>query len=315
MSLQSIIDIVDDIQAISACLFRLRHNRFTMSTNKKPSFSSITVPAHRPRVASRHNNIKQVYCDVFMVRGKMLSTPSRSLFERLFLYYSRTMTIVRSQHSNGDYELTLINTIRLNEKELVRLAELGQIKHVVRLGAFHGVDDAFYVQGYNAKYWVVKGMTNALGLDVEPEILASENLPIPGAKLFSFDHLNYPEAIVVLSPTEERSGVAITVDAIQNHTSIFDLDNSPLVSLVIWRIGLTGPARLGPIWMRNQIPGSNDNSDKPAQHNKGQLAEFFRPQFERLLSNYDFDMLMPGHGWPIHTGAKQAIKASMDRQL
>jgi len=44
----------------------------------------------------------------------MRSTKARPLCERLFLYYSRTMTIVRQKASDGTYELTLINTIRLN---------------------------------------------------------------------------------------------------------------------------------------------------------------------------------------------------------
>ena len=197
-------------------------------------FATVTVAADQPRSAARHSKIKRIDDDLYMVRGKMPSTPSRSLFERMFLYYSRTMTIVRRTNDEGSDELTLINAIRLNDKTLAKLSELGEIKHVVRLGAFHGVDDAFYVQRYPAKYWVLDGMTSAPGLETKPQLLSENNLPIPGSQLFSFQGINYPEAILILPPTANTQSVAITTDAIQNHTSIFDIDNSPLVSLAIW---------------------------------------------------------------------------------
>lgn len=283
-----------------------------------PHFATLTVPANQPRAAARHSKISQVSDDIYMVRGKMPSTPSRPLFERILMYFSRTMTIVRRKNEAGNYELTLINSIRLKDKALAQLAELGEIKHVVRLGSFHGVDDAFYLQRFSATYWVVEGMKNAPGLAVEPQILSQSNLPIKGSQLFNFENLVYPEAIIILPPTTQRAGVAVTTDAIQNHTSIFDIDNSPLVSLAIWRIGLVGKARLGPIWMRDQVPANNDAASLgalTAQAKKQNMVEFFHPQYERLLSQHDFDMLMPGHGWPIMHGAKEAIQTSMDNQL
>ena len=93
-------------------------------------------------------------------------------------------------------------------------------------------------------------MKNAIGLKVEPEILSEENNPFANGEVFNFDNLPYPEAIIILSPTPQRAGIAITTDSIQNHRSVFDIDNSPLVSLAIWRISLVGPARLGPIWLK-----------------------------------------------------------------
>lgn len=278
-------------------------------------FATLTIPADQHRPAARHSQIENVDNDVYIVRGKMPSTPSRPLFERVFLYYSRTMTIVRRKNNDGIFELALINTIRLNDKTLAKLSKLGEIRNVVRLGAFHGVDDAFYVQRYDATYWVVDGMTSALGLNVKPELLAENNLPIPGAQLFSFHKLTYPEAIIILPPTGQTAGMAITTDAIQNHTSIFDIDNSPLVSLAIWCIGLVGRARLGPIWMRDQVPTGISTEAYSTQEKRTNMVAFFRPQYESLLANYDFDMLIPGHGWPIYKGAKEAIKASIDQQL
>lgn len=286
-----------------------------MPKTKTPHLATLTVAADQPRAAARHSKIQHVSDDIYMVRGKMPSTRSRPLFERLFLYFSRTMTIVRRKNNAGDYELTLINSVRLNDKALAQLTELGDVKNIVRLGSFHGVDDAFYIQQYGAKYWVVDRMKHASGLVVQPEILSKINLPVAGAELFSFDDLPYPEAIIILPPTGQRGGVAITTDAIQNHTSIFDIDNSPLVSLAIWRVGLAGTARLGPIWMREQTPKNTADIDLTTIEKKSNMVAFFKPQFNRLLRQYDFDLLMPGHGWPIYQGAKAAIQSSLDMQL
>jgi hypothetical protein len=158
-------------------------------------------------------------------------------------------------------------------------------------------------------------MTSAPGRETKPQLLSENNLPIPGSQLFSFQGINYPEAILILPPTANTKGVAITTDAIQNHISIFDIDNSPLVSLAIWRIGLVGIARLGPIWMRDQVPLEISPKAMPTLEKKSNMIALFRPQYESLLAQFDFDMLMPGHGWPITSGAKEAIKVSMEQQL
>ena len=291
-----------------------------MPNTDTPHLATQTVHADHPRKAARHGKIQQVFDDVFIVRGRMPSTPSRPLFEKLFLYYSRTMTIVRHHSDNGEPELTLFNTVRLNDHALADLAKLGCVKHVVRLGSFHGVDDAFYINQFQATYWVVDGMSHADGLRVTPEVLCTDaqgGLPIPGSNLFNFEELLYPEAIYLLAATQNRPAIAITTDSIQNHTGIFDIDNSPLVSLGIWRIGLVGEARLGPIWLREQTPSSQAatpiSGGRPAS--RRDVSEFFKPQFERLLADYEFDALIAGHGWPLRTGAKAAIKRSIGDQL
>ena len=113
----------------------------------------------------------------------------------------------------------------------------------------------------------------------------------------------------------DRPGVAITTDAIQNHRTIFDIDNSPLVSFAIWKIGLAGLARLGPIWLREQALSPSDKNELSSGDKKQKVSNFFKPQFERLISDYDFETLVPGHGWPIQTNAREAIRKSIASQL
>jgi hypothetical protein len=158
-------------------------------------------------------------------------------------------------------------------------------------------------------------MVGAPGLSAEAENLSDSTLPVAGARLFSFDKPTYPEAIIVLRKTAKRLGVAITTDSIQNHRTIFDINNSPLVSLAIWRIGLAGKARLGPIWLREQAQGNSIKEGLSGPQRKQQMIEFFKPQFQRLLLDFDFDLLVPGHAWPIYQHAQQAIQSSIDTQL
>ena len=87
-----------------------------------------------------HDPIEQIADDVFMARG--------SIKLNSIIRISRNMAIVRQGN-----ELTLVNPIRLNEAELGRLEALGTVKHVMRLGAFHGCDGPFYMARYSRAFW------------------------------------------------------------------------------------------------------------------------------------------------------------------
>ena len=102
-----------------------------MSNNtKQPHFSVLTVPADDLLPASRHGKIEQLTDDVFFVRGRMPTTPKRPLFARLFLHFSRTMTIVRHLNEQGSYELTIFNSLRLSNQGLEELNKLGKVRGV-----------------------------------------------------------------------------------------------------------------------------------------------------------------------------------------
>ena len=279
-----------------------------------PEFAKISVPADQPRPAARHSKVMHVTGDIYMVRGRMKSTKARSLFERLFLHYSRTMTVIRRDNGKGGYDLTLINTIRLNEGGLAQLQKLGRIAHVVRLGSFHGVDDTFYLDRFGAQYWVVADMEHAPGFAGDFQTMSPTHLPIADAGYFAFESIKFPEAVIILPATADRAAMAITTDSIQNHTGALDIDNSLLVSLAIRKIGLIGEARLGPIWMRDQVEYTGEALTDGAAK-RAQMIACLRPQYEALIADFEFDTLMPGHGWPIYSGARQAIAKSIEDQL
>ena len=84
-----------------------------------------------------HDEMIEIMPDIYYVRGL-------ARFETTFTAeFSRNMYVI---NDNGN--LTLVNTIRLDEEWLKKLDALGDVKHVVRLGAFHGRDDAFYIDRY-----------------------------------------------------------------------------------------------------------------------------------------------------------------------
>lgn len=132
-----------------------------------------------------HGPLQEIFPNIFFVTGT-----NKTTYEGFDYQFSRNMVVVRE----GD-ELTLINTVRLTDDGITALDRLGTVKHVLRIGAFHGRDDAFYRDRYKASYW-------------EP---GEGNLPI-NATAFLFEG-NEKEAALVLP---QNGGILITCDAIQN---------------------------------------------------------------------------------------------------
>ena len=103
-----------------------------------------------------HGDLEKIGTDAFMVRGSIKINP--------LMRISRNMGIIREEN-----ELTLINPIRLNKKTEEKLKDMGEVKNIIRLGAFHGVDDPYYVNNFKAQFWSQPGGTtyNEPILDIE----------------------------------------------------------------------------------------------------------------------------------------------------
>ncbi len=114
------------------------------------------MPTYSP--AWPHTAIKEIFPDIFFVMGM-----NKTNYDGTDLQHSRNMVIVRDNN-----QLSLINTVRLNDSGLAALDALGKVENIIRIGAFHGRDDAFYLDRYQAKLWAIKGMdTNNHVIDVE----------------------------------------------------------------------------------------------------------------------------------------------------
>src|SRR5579859_3169060 len=89
--------------------------------------------------------LTQVFDDVWWAWGTVRFGPGIS--------FSRNMTIVRERG-----ELVVVHPVMMPEAEQAKIEALGPIKHIVRLGAFHGMDDPLYVKRYAPAVWAPRGV-------------------------------------------------------------------------------------------------------------------------------------------------------------
>lgn len=195
--------------------------------------------------ALNHGSIKEVFDNVFFVTGAM-----ETVLMDMEWQFSRNMTIVRDEN-----RLIIINSIRLNDDALAELDKLGEVTDVIRLGALHGRDDAFYVERYNAQYWGMSGFDNKAGLKVN-ELSPEAKLPIKDASLFQFTTTKIPESILLL---QREGGIAIACDALQNWLAPdqYFCDSS---TERMQQMGFFTAANVGPVWLQAAEPAADDFS-------------------------------------------------------
>jgi len=224
-----------------------------------------------------HGDLQSAFPEVFYVVGT-----NKTRHVGIDLQTSRTMTVLRQ---NG--ELTLVNTVRLDEGGLRKLDALGRVRHIVRLGAFHGRDDAFYHDHYGAALW---GLSRAVGPDDRPvdrELVAGGEFPAHDGRVFVFETARFPEAALLL-PRE--GGILITCDAVQNWTHV-DRFFSEETGALFRAQGLIGPANIPSTWRGACQPD---------------VADF------RRLIELPFRHLITGHGEPLREEAKRLLEARIE---
>ena len=215
-----------------------------------------------------HDPLKEIFEGVYLAHGSIRIGPA--------IRISRNMVIVRSGN-----ELTLINPIRLDDGELRRLDELGRVKHVIRLGDFHGMDDTFYVDTYGAEFWCQAGQST-YGLPKPDRVIDSGSAPpITNAEFFLFERALFPEAALLL----RDHALLITADSLQylRDWSYTTLPARIVMRFIGFRLGLV----IGGPWLRRVTPKGGS----------------MKPDFDRLLK-LDFDNLVSAHGSLLRGGAK-----------
>ena len=202
--------------------------------------------------------IREVLPGIFFVTGQMVIGA-----EEEAMHFSRNMTIVL----DGD-DLTLINTMRLDEMGLAALDELGTVRNVVRLGAHHGRDDAFYLDRYQAAFWAMPGMEFARGERITNLLSADSPGPCANSSVFTFDSVSKPEAILRL---DRHDGTLVTCDSLQNFLGADEFFNA-IATERMQAGGFLRPANIGPGWRTATDPKSED------------FARLKQLQFEHVLS-------------------------------
>jgi hypothetical protein len=202
--------------------------------------------------------------------------------------FPRNMTIIRE-----DDALVVVHPVMLPERQQAELDALGKVEHIVRLGDFHGMDDARYQERYGAQLWAPRGAVHHEGTRVDHELVAGGETPFAGGSLHGFAGARSPELVLHLP---RHGGVLHTCDSVQNW------ERSPpgislLGRLMAKMIGFGGRACVGPPWRRACEP-------KDGPH--------FGPSFRALLE-LDFRHLLSAHGPPILDTAKQDLRTSVER--
>lgn len=226
-----------------------------------------------------HDPITQLFDNVYLAHGSIKIGPGMRM--------NRNMVIIQD-----GTDLCLINPVRLNDDELKKLEALGTVRHVIRLGDFHGLDDHFYVDRYKADFWCQPGQDTYKTPVPRHVIGATTAPPVSNAEFFVFEEAMFPEAALLL----KQHKLLITTDSIQfwpdwSYTSL-------LTKFVLWLMGFRLTLLIGGPWLKRVTPKG------------GSLL----PEFERLLS-LDFEHLVAAHGQLLKHQAKPMLKAAMARSF
>lgn len=224
-----------------------------------------------------HDELKLLYPDVYLLHGSIRMGPGMRM--------NRNMVVLR----NGR-DLTLVNPVRMDDDGLAKLDQLGDVKQILRLGDFHGLDDRFYVDRYECDFWAQDGQDTYKLPKATRTITSTTEAPLPNSEFFIFESAKYPEAALLL----KDHGLLITTDSVQYHAdwSYFSWLTKSAFKLLGFKIGMN----IGPPWVKRVTAEGSS----------------LKPDFEKLLL-LDFDSVIAAHGSLLKTGAKEAIAGEIRR--
>lgn len=232
---------------------------------------------HSYAPAYAHDSLIEIFPNIYLLRG--------SIHMGFGLRMNRNMIVIKQ---NSD--LTLINPVRMSTAGLNQLNQLGHVKNVIRLGDFHGLDDQFYIDTYQAHFWSQSNHTNYPELSPNTSINTSTVSPIHDSEIFIFETALYPEAALLIKSVK----LLITTDSVQ-YWSDWKYMSFP-TKIILWLMGFRVGLFLGGPWLKRVTP-----KDKNLESD-----------FEQLL-NLEFEHLVAAHGTVLMTNAKQQLMEVVKR--
>jgi hypothetical protein len=226
-----------------------------------------------------HGGITEVFPNIFYVMGTNITQHNNIEFQ-----HSRNMIIIREQN-----KLALINTVRLNEEGLKALDSLGQVEKVIRIGAFHGRDDSFYLDRYKAKLWALREMQHQNNRPADVLLETQGEMPFADCSLFIFETSKQPEGILHLS---QEGGILVTCDSIKNWIAA-DPYFSETSAKLYQEQGFFGRATVSKVWQ--------------------EACQVQLSDFERLKS-LKFKHLLSAHGEPLLNEAYEAVSQTIKKE-
>jgi hypothetical protein len=228
-----------------------------------------------------HGKITQLFTNIFYVMGTNIITHDAQV-----LQYSRNMIIIRH---DGD-QLSLINTVRLDDAGLADLDALGIVKNVIRIGAFHDRDDSFYLSHYPAaKLWALKDMEHKHGRTADYLLKLNGEMPFTTCSFIPFDTSKFPEGVLHI---DQEGGILITCDSIKNWVSADPFFSSES-AISYEKQGFFGVATISSIWKN--------------------ACEVQASDFKKLTS-LKFNHLLSAHGEPLLDQAYEAVTKTIEKE-
>lgn len=229
--------------------------------------------------ASPHGAIEEIFEDFFWLQG---SVTIESVSPDVQI--NRNMVVLREGGA-----LTVIGAVRLSDEGEAALDALGKVESVIRIGANHGMDDAYYVARYGAAFWCPAGSVRYPEPPPQHYLRVGGPLPFTGGTVFAFENIELPEAAILL---RREGGILITSDSLQHWKDWGRC--SPAACKFLDQMGFSTTTLVGPVWMRRLTPEGGS----------------MKPDFERLLG-LDFKHHIGAHGAPCignaHALAKIAV--------
>lgn len=246
-----------------------------MSTEKSGKIRSGGFKSSR---GTRFGKLERVFDDVWWTWGTTRFMPG--------VVFPRNMSIIR----RGD-ELTVIHPVMMPDDVQREIEDLGTIRHIVRLGAFHGMDDGLYVERYQPTVWAPADVNQAPGVTTDHVLKPGCELPFEDATIFEFEASKASELTLVY---RRHGGILFTCDSIQSWETT---ESCSLLGGVMARVmGFRGRVCIGPGWRKLCEP------EPPG----------FGPEFHALLE-HDFAHLISGHGKPVKKTAKADLRERVNQ--
>ena len=251
---------------------------------------------------------------------------------------SLTMTIVRDLRDNDS--LTIFNAFRCSPEIEQEILQLGTIRHVVKLGQFHGDADAYYVtapqfaagtgtgtgseidgssdntttqqKADRPKLWTFEGGSVAEGL-VADEILSDTNVPIAGSKVYNMTGHPFPEGVMTVpyasrdnNSSSNTKNLLIACDSLVH---IVDLTFMTYSSrFIMWLMGLDMQSKDGipkpaPLWCKTTVDIMG--------------LDTVKKWYQDIIMEMDWDCFVGAHGTLTKTDPKdrQTIMDGIQTQL
>lgn len=221
--------------------------------------------------ATAQDSIVEIFPDVYLLRG--------SIRIASMMQMNRNMLIVKQGQ-----DLILINAVRLNDQGLKQLEQLGSVKHVIRLGDFHGLDDQFYLDQYQPEFWSQAGHATYPNLIPQHVIDKNTVSPIKDSQFFIYASAKYPEAALLLQDHQ----LLITTDSVQYWDDWKYM--SFLSKIILYVMGFRLGLFIGGPWIKKVSTQKNS----------------LKVDFEQLLK-LDFIHLIAAHGNVLKNTAKTEL--------